>query len=209
MSDADSIGQTKQRRRGRLEMYLNVLSSATSVATKTRICYSLNTNYTVTKKYIKELIDRGFMQEVDNNSGQPNYVPTQKGLMLVHLFDDGKAREMKADQQNELGFLYYTTKWDRMRRNKYDIKANILRIIKEQPETKTRIASKTRTNHTLVRSNMEKLISAGMVSTLESPDRKGKVHTHYKPTQKGLDYLEKYEEVVESFRELDVLLKDL
>lgn len=189
-------------------MYLNVLSSAKSGATKTHICCSLKTNNTIAKWYIKELIDRGFMQEVDNDSGQPSYVTTQKGLMLVHLFDDSKAGEMKADQPNRLEFLFYMTKWDRVRRNKYDINAEILRTIKERPETKSGISYGTRLNYTWVGSHIEKLISTGMVSTLESPDRKGKVHTHYKPTQKGLDYLERYEKVVESFRELDVLLGD-
>lgn len=72
---------------------LNLISSKNGRVKPTHILYGGNLSHDRLKKYLKELIDAGFIEQVDEK-GKPYYVLAEKGYKFIEEFK--KIEEMTA-----------------------------------------------------------------------------------------------------------------
>jgi predicted transcriptional regulator len=70
-------------RRNDLDICADILKVAKSGAKKTHIVYQANLNFTLVKKYLKRLINSGFIE--DNNDGEL-YITTQRGFKFLEQY---------------------------------------------------------------------------------------------------------------------------
>lgn len=62
-------------RRDKIEIFADILKVAQNGAKKTHIVYKANLNFSTLKKYIKRLIEKGLLMQIDGG----HYITTRKG----------------------------------------------------------------------------------------------------------------------------------
>jgi predicted transcriptional regulator len=72
-------------RRGRIEVIKDILTEASSGASKTRIIYRANLNFSQFNRYFSELVKKGLIVWVNNPGGGVVYQTTEKGEALLEV----------------------------------------------------------------------------------------------------------------------------
>lgn len=79
------------KNRDRLSIFADILESANSGATKTRIMYKANLSYTLLGKYLDSALDLDFLQTTGSR-----YSLTEKGLEFLKQYRHFRERTLKA-----------------------------------------------------------------------------------------------------------------
>ncbi len=82
------------KRRGRVEIMMDILDKASSGANKTKIVYGANLNFNMTKRYLPLLIERGLIVQVNGDNGAL-YKITERGREILR--DYKRIRELALD----------------------------------------------------------------------------------------------------------------
>ena len=70
-------------RRNNLDICADILQVSQSGAKKTQIVYKANLNFMIVKKYLGNLIEKGFMEKNDNH-----YFTTNKGVNFLESYEE-------------------------------------------------------------------------------------------------------------------------
>ena len=73
-----------QERRSNLRVAADMLRIKGS---KTAFMYGANLSYTLTQKYLTQLVDIGLIEVADGRNGRRQYGPTPKGQEFLSLFE--------------------------------------------------------------------------------------------------------------------------
>ncbi|MBN1681977.1 transcriptional regulator [Candidatus Bathyarchaeota archaeon] len=71
-------------RRTSLDVYVDILQAAETGANKTRLVYRANLNFEIIKRYMKNLIENGLLEE----KIEGKFFTTRKGLQFVEQYKD-------------------------------------------------------------------------------------------------------------------------
>ena len=70
-------------RRSRTEVIIDILTEAQNGANKTRIMYHANLNFLRFNYYLSEMLDKGLLEESNNDNGRVVYKATESGKALL------------------------------------------------------------------------------------------------------------------------------
>lgn len=73
------------KRRGRIEILMDILEEASSSVNKTKIVYGANLNFVMAERYLPLLIERELIVKVDGKKGVI-YKTTEKGRKVLKDF---------------------------------------------------------------------------------------------------------------------------
>jgi predicted transcriptional regulator len=79
------------RRRGEVEILMDVLSLCLSGVRVTHLMYRANLSYSTLRKYLSEALDRGLISNVCNSDGSVVYRTTEKGKLLLYKLKEVKS----------------------------------------------------------------------------------------------------------------------
>lgn len=71
-------------RRTSLDVYVDILQAAETGANKTRLVYRANLNFEIIKRYMKNLIENGLLEE----KIEGKFFTTKKGLQFIEQYKD-------------------------------------------------------------------------------------------------------------------------
>ena len=76
-------------RRNRIDIIVDILSAASKGASRTRIMYRANLNFTTFERYFEELLGKGLIKHVGSSSdnGCPIYKTTEEAEALLKELD--------------------------------------------------------------------------------------------------------------------------
>lgn len=69
-------------RRNELDIYADILQVAMEGARKTEIVYKANLNFTILKKYLRRLIDRGLIEPTEDR----RFITTKRGFQFLEQY---------------------------------------------------------------------------------------------------------------------------
>lgn len=73
------------RRRGRVEIMMDILDQALNGANKTKIMYRANLNFSRFERYYRELSKKGLIEVVDDPDASVVYRTTERGKELLRV----------------------------------------------------------------------------------------------------------------------------
>ena len=73
------------RRRGRIEIMMDILDQALKGANKTKIMYRANLNFSRFERYFRELSKKGLIEAVDDPDASVVYRTTERGGELLKV----------------------------------------------------------------------------------------------------------------------------
>jgi len=73
------------RRRGRVEIMMDILDQALNGANKTKIMYRANLNFSRFERYFRELSKKGLIEVVDDPDASVVYRTTERGKELLRV----------------------------------------------------------------------------------------------------------------------------
>ena len=73
------------RRRGRVEIMMDILDQALTGANKTKIMYRANLNFSRFERYFRELSKKGLIEVVDDPDASVVYRTTERGKELLRI----------------------------------------------------------------------------------------------------------------------------
>lgn len=79
-----------ERKRNKLEIIrdiLKVISDKNGKIKPTHILYKSNLSYQMMEEYLKELIEKGFIQEQKTKTGGKTYIVTEKGISYLQQYN--------------------------------------------------------------------------------------------------------------------------
>ena len=73
------------RRRGRVEIMMDILDQALKGANKTKIMYRANLNFSRFERYFRELSKKGLIEVIDDPDASVVYKTTERGRELLRV----------------------------------------------------------------------------------------------------------------------------
>ena len=73
------------RRRGRVEIMMDILDQALTGANKTKIMYRANLNFSRFERYFRELSKKGLIEVIDDPDASVVYKTTERGRELLRV----------------------------------------------------------------------------------------------------------------------------
>ena len=73
------------RRRGRIEIMMDILDQALKGANKTKIMYRANLNFSRFERYFRELSKKGLIEVIDDPDASVVYKTTERGRELLRV----------------------------------------------------------------------------------------------------------------------------
>jgi predicted transcriptional regulator len=80
------------RRRGEIEVLMDVLSVALDDVKVTHLMYKANLSYSTLRKYLHGALDKGLICKVQNGDASVAYRTTEEGRLLLEKLRDIKGR---------------------------------------------------------------------------------------------------------------------
>lgn len=82
-----------RKRRSHTEVILDILTEASEGVNKTRLMYSCNLNFVLFNRYLKELLDAGLIEKIEENNpeGVTIYKTSAKGRELLEVLRKANA----------------------------------------------------------------------------------------------------------------------
>jgi predicted transcriptional regulator len=76
-----------RKRRSHTEVVLDIIIEASEGVNKTRLMYSCNLNFGLFNRYLKELLDAGLIEKIEENNleGMAIYKTSAKGMELLEV----------------------------------------------------------------------------------------------------------------------------
>jgi predicted transcriptional regulator len=71
------------KKRGWVDIYVDILESASKPLNKTRLMYRSNLNFVRFNAYFKEFMRKGLLEKTVNGDGSSGYVVTKQGKVLL------------------------------------------------------------------------------------------------------------------------------
>ena len=91
---------------------------------------------------------------------------------------------------------YYWVLMHLTRRSAFEIEMDILAVLVEKPARVTRIFYRANVSHSFAKQHLRKLVEKGLLTEKTSRTKQGKkVRRTYSLTQKGIEFLNKYQEI--------------
>jgi len=78
------------RRRGEVQILMDILSTSSSGIRVTHLMYRTNLSYSTLRKYLRTTLKQGLISKTQNSDGSVSYCTTEKGKLLLN-----RLREVK------------------------------------------------------------------------------------------------------------------
>lgn len=78
-----SDNSSREYNRGRIEIFADIIKTASQEQIKTHIMYSANLSYAQIRRYITELLEMGFIEEIDGRA----YRATEAGRHFLNTYE--------------------------------------------------------------------------------------------------------------------------
>ncbi|MEA2089989.1 MAG: winged helix-turn-helix domain-containing protein [Thermoproteota archaeon] len=78
------------RRRGEIQILMDILSVSLGDVRVTRLMYGANLSYSTLRKYLSAALSKGLISKVHNSDGSFVYRTTEKGKMVLEKLKDVK-----------------------------------------------------------------------------------------------------------------------
>ena len=78
------------RRRGRVEIMMDILDQALKGANKTKIMYRANLNFSRFERYFREMSKKGLIEVVDDPAASIVYRTTERGGELLRVLKEAE-----------------------------------------------------------------------------------------------------------------------